>query len=199
VRGIEQVAALLISDDPRQKADRILGYLVAEAQARGGAVLGIEDGKLVPFVTRGVALDDLTGIRSQWLGVQPTLAEGRACSIKKSLLAPLLEGGELAGALYLLDPKSFEEKDSELLRALLAKALKSPLGVPREVAGYLTTVSAAEMERQHLWLLLQRNEWNIARVARLMGLSRRTVYLRLRRYGIPREKVPKTLKRSPAM
>jgi transcriptional regulator of acetoin/glycerol metabolism len=47
------------------------------------------------------------------------------------------------------------------------------------------------MEREKLLLLLNRNEWNIARVARLMGVTRRTVYLRLQRYNIPRERVPK--------
>ena len=49
---------------------------------------------------------------------------------------------------------------------------------------------AATVTPQHL--LLNRNEWNIARVARLMGVTRRTVYLRLQRYGIPRERVPRT-------
>ena len=47
------------------------------------------------------------------------------------------------------------------------------------------------MEREKLLLLLNRNEWNIARVARLMGVTRRTIYLRLQRYNIPRERVPK--------
>ena len=46
--------------------------------------------------------------------------------------------------------------------------------------------------REKLLLLLNRNEWNIARVARLMGVTRRTIYLRLQRYNIPRERVPKT-------
>ena len=32
----------------------------------------------------------------------------------------------------------------------------------------------------------------IPRVARLMGVTRRTIYLRLQRYNIPRERVPKT-------
>jgi DNA-binding NtrC family response regulator len=52
------------------------------------------------------------------------------------------------------------------------------------------------MEREKLLLLLNRNEWNIARVARLMGVTRRTVYLRLQRYNIPRERVPKSRPRS---
>ena len=54
------------------------------------------------------------------------------------------------------------------------------------------------MEREKLLLLLNRNEWNIARVARLMGVTRRTVYLRLQRYKIPRERVLKTRVRARA-
>jgi len=49
-----------------------------------------------------------------------------------------------------------------------------------------------DMEREKLLLLLNRNEWNIARVARMMGVTRRTVYLRLQRYNILRERVPKS-------
>jgi transcriptional regulator of acetoin/glycerol metabolism len=44
--------------------------------------------------------------------------------------------------------------------------------------------------------LLDRNEWNIARVARLMRVTRRTVYLRLERYGVERKKVRKTPERA---
>ena len=50
----------------------------------------------------------------------------------------------------------------------------------------------ADIEREKLLLLLNRNEWNIARVAPSCGLTRRTVYLRLHRYNIPRERVRKT-------
>ena len=57
---------------------------------------------------------------------------------------------------------------------------------------YLERTPVEDMEREKLLLLLNRNEWNIARVARLMGVTRRTIYLRLQRYGIPRERVPKT-------
>jgi transcriptional regulator of acetoin/glycerol metabolism len=56
---------------------------------------------------------------------------------------------------------------------------------------YLERTPVEDMEREKLLLLLNRNEWNIARVARLMGVTRRTIYLRLQRYNIPRERVPK--------
>lgn len=57
---------------------------------------------------------------------------------------------------------------------------------------YLERTPVEDMEREKLLLLLNRNEWNIARVARLMGVTRRTIYLRLQRYNIPRERVRKT-------
>jgi len=56
---------------------------------------------------------------------------------------------------------------------------------------YLERTPVQDLEREKLLLLLNRNEWNIARVARLMGVTRRTIYLRLQRYNIPRERVPK--------
>jgi len=42
-----------------------------------------------------------------------------------------------------------------------------------------------------LMLLLSRNEWNIARVARLLGVSRVTVYHRLAKYGLSRKQPQK--------
>jgi transcriptional regulator of acetoin/glycerol metabolism len=45
--------------------------------------------------------------------------------------------------------------------------------------------------------LLERNEWNIAEVARLLSVTRRTVYMRLRSFGIERKHVPKIYKKIP--
>ena len=56
-----------------------------------------------------------------------------------------------------------------------------------------------EIERRRLVAALERHEWNIARVARLIGVTRRTIYLRLKRYKIDRRRVPKTLKVCPPL
>jgi hypothetical protein len=42
--------------------------------------------------------------------------------------------------------------------------------------------------------LLEEQEWNVSRVARLLGVTRMTIYNRLRRHGVRREHVPKTAK-----
>jgi len=65
---------------------------------------------------------------------------------------------------------------------------------------YLERTPLRDLERQKLLLLLERHEWNIARVARLLGTTRRTVYARLERYRIARRRVRKapTTRRAPA-
>jgi transcriptional regulator of acetoin/glycerol metabolism len=81
---------------------------------------------------------------------------------------------------------------------ILAKAVadlastEATRGIADAWTTYLERTPVEDMEREKLLLLLNRNEWNIARVARLMGVTRRTIYLRLQRYNIPRERVPKT-------
>ena len=53
----------------------------------------------------------------------------------------------------------------------------------------VVTVGEEDISRG-LLLLLERNEWNIARVARLLGVSRLTVYRRLSRLGVSRPDGP---------
>ena len=54
-----------------------------------------------------------------------------------------------------------------------------------------------EETRLQLLSLLERHEWNIAEVARLLKVTRRTVYMRLRSFGIERKHVPKIYKKMP--
>jgi hypothetical protein len=111
----------------------------------------------------------------------------------------------LAAVLYVdsLDPHFCTSQDLERLTKfsrIIAKAVGEDASVTVERGpsraeaweSYLERTPVEDMEREKLLLLLNRNEWNIARVARLMGVTRRTIYLRLQRYNIPRERVPKT-------
>jgi transcriptional regulator of acetoin/glycerol metabolism len=68
--------------------------------------------------------------------------------------------------------------------------------VPKDWEDYLAQTPAEQVARAQLIALLDRNEWNIARVARLMRVTRRTIYLRLDRYGVERKRVRKTARRS---
>jgi len=117
-------------------------------------------------------------------------------------VVPVFEEDTLLALLYVdsLEPHFCDAHDLERLgkfSRILAKAVTESTPGERGRTSeawesYLERTPVEDMEREKLLLLLNRNEWNIARVARLMGVTRRTIYLRLQRYGIPRERVPKT-------
>lgn len=118
-------------------------------------------------------------------------------------VVPVFDDETFVALLYVDsgEPHFCDAHDLERLSKfsrIIAKAVadgSSPVPAGRSTESwesYLERTPVEDMEREKLLLLLNRNEWNIARVARLMGVTRRTVYLRLQRYGIPRERVPKT-------
>ena len=123
---------------------------------------------------------------------------------------PVFDDEALVALLYVdsMDPHFCAAHDLERLTKfsrIVAKAVTDTTPA-RDSGGrthaeawetYLERTPVEDMEREKLLLLLNRNEWNIARVARLMGVTRRTVYLRLQRYNIPRERVVKSRPRRP--
>ena len=117
-------------------------------------------------------------------------------------VVPVFEDETLVALLYV-DSRETHFCDTHDLERLgkfsriIAKAVTEgaapvPAAAAESWEAYLERTPVEDMEREKLLLLLNHNEWNIARVARLMGVTRRTVYLRLQRYGIPRERVPRT-------
>jgi transcriptional regulator with GAF, ATPase, and Fis domain len=125
-------------------------------------------------------------------------------------VVPVFEDEQLLAVLYVdsFEPHFCATHDLERLAKfskIIAKAVAdgSPQreglrGQAEAWEAYLERTPVEDMEREKLLLLLNRNEWNIARVARLMSVTRRTIYLRLERYNIPRERVPKTRQRAKA-
>ncbi len=111
------------------------------------------------------------------------------------------EGGLLRGLLYVELHEAVEIRPLRPLRALsemLAAALVDD-GFS-EAAGEAPTSDPAprepapmpdEPQSANLVFLLEHNEWNVSRVARLLGVTRMTVYNRLRRAGVGRKRIPK--------
>jgi transcriptional regulator with GAF, ATPase, and Fis domain len=94
-----------------------------------------------------------------------------------------------------------EFADSATLGAILARAcarLEQLRGIEDqeasatvEVAAFLESTPREEIERRQLLTILERNEWNLARAARILGVTRATIYKRMGRFGIQRLRVPK--------
>jgi hypothetical protein len=155
----------------------------------------------------------LAGLQAVWRGGESLVHDGfvslpgsgakrRTAGRRGAALAvfPVFDGDRLAALLYLEGQEIAASPPVDLQR-LLALARELVRGAPREperpAAGdgweaYLERTPIRDIERRKLSLLLDRNEWNISRVARILGVTRRTVYLRLQRYRIPRQHVSKS-------
>jgi transcriptional regulator with GAF, ATPase, and Fis domain len=174
------------------------------------------------FASRGIDQAVLDAVPAVWNSMSDPLRQGQTVYVgdreterRISLpsaerpgpasfaVVPVFDDETLVALLYVDsgEPHFCDTHDLERLgkfSRILAKAVtesSSPVEAGRTSEAwqsYLERTPVEDMEREKLLLLLNRNEWNIARVARLMGVTRRTIYLRLQRYGIPRERVPKT-------
>jgi transcriptional regulator with GAF, ATPase, and Fis domain len=214
------------ADDPRRLAERTLEVVMSLLNGRAGAVLACSGDEVSLFASRGIDQAVLDIIPAAWAAQKESLRRGETFYVPDRgaerrlpavlgerpgpasfAIAPVREEEELLALLYVdsLDPHFCDAHDIERLSKfsrIVAKSVHDTAS-PRSSAAtadsweaYLERTPVEDMEREKLLLLLNRNEWNIARVARMMGVTRRTVYLRLQRYNIPRERVPKSRARS---
>jgi transcriptional regulator with GAF, ATPase, and Fis domain len=217
------------ADDPRRLAERTLEVVMSLNNGRSGAVFSRDGDRVTLFASRGIDQHVLDAIQLVWTHHRDVLDRGETFYVPERATdrrlpkeeqahgpasfaaVPVFDGEQLVALLYVdsLDPHFCAPHDLERLSKftrIVAKAIQdsgpvAERGLSRVDAWetYLERTPVEDMEREKLLLLLNRNEWNIARVARLMGVTRRTIYLRLQRYNIPRERVPKTrLRAAPA-
>jgi transcriptional regulator of acetoin/glycerol metabolism len=158
----------------------------------------------------------LAGLQAVWQGggalvedlvaLPRSAARRRAAGTPGARLAvfPVFDGDRLAALLYVDGQEIGGSSPGDLQRLVeLARGLvrgaprpdpeRPP--VPDGWESYLERTPIREIQRRKLSLLLARNEWNISRVARILGVTRRTIYLRLERYQIPRQRVSKAAPR----
>jgi len=210
------------ADDPRRLAERTLEVVMSLLNGRASAVFtSTEDGVML-FASRGIDQAVLDIVPAAWTAQEDGLRRGETLYVPDRAterrlpasvaerpgpasfaIVPVLEDEVLVALLYVdsQEPHFCDAHDLDRLSKfsrIVAKSVNDTAS-PRPGGGsgdsweaYLERTPVEDMEREKLLLLLNRNEWNIARVARMMGVTRRTVYLRLQRYNIPRERVPKS-------
>lgn len=194
---VEETLALLVADDPRRQAGKLLDHVAARCKAKAAAVVTVADDDLTSFAGE-VPLSRLTALQRLWKAEAKDLRAGRPVGGGDYRALPLMDGHELTGLLFVEGGAGVEMKNPAVIA--LAAALKAARERPaRRGAPEAGAVEGAEVERRRLLAALDRHEWNIARVARLVGVTRRTIYLRLQRYKIDRRRIPKTLKVCPPL
>jgi len=222
---VDEFADIVVgADDPRRLAERTLDVMIALGNGRAGAVFAREGTGFSLFASRGIDQHVLDTVPRIWEERRDLLLRGEAfyasdratdrrlprserAGPPSFVVVPVQSGGLLSALVYLdsAEPRFCTPHDLERLgkfARIIAKAVSDSRrpdrdrGAPETWQAYLERTPIRDMERDKLLLLLNRNEWNIARVARLMGVTRRTVYLRLQRHGIPRERVRRSASRT---
>jgi transcriptional regulator with GAF, ATPase, and Fis domain len=220
-----QFADLVIGTvEPHRLGERTLEVVMALTNGRSSGVFEVADQRLTLFASRGIDQHVLDAVDRLWRRDKDQLRRGRPIYVPDTMtdkelphasaggpaslaMFPVLDDDDLVALVYVdsAEPHFCQASDVERLAQfsrMLVRAVRPEQGPSaREHSSweaYLERTPVQDIERQKLLLLLNRNEWNIARVARLMGVTRRTVYLRLQRYNIRRERVVKTRLRSVA-
>ena len=222
---IDQFTDLVVgADDPRRLGERTIDVVLSLVEGRCGAVFTLDGDRLLLFASRGLDQHALDAAQMVWTTAQQSLRAGvsfyapepsalpglRALAREGPAaltMVPVQQDEALVALLYVdaAEPHFLTNPDRDRLlkfARIVARAV-SQTAAPRTNRveaweSYLERTPVEDMEREKLLLLLNRNEWNIARVARLMGVTRRTIYLRLQRHNIPRERVPKSRPRKAA-
>lgn len=137
-----------------------------------------------------------------WASPPDTLALGTPLhqwGRRSFVVVPCLAESGLRGLLYLhepSEPRRLHGPRFHALSGMLANAL-SPAQPSTSLDSTRAAVDQQVLDAENLAAMMERHEWNLSHVARVLGLTRMTIYNRLRRLGVARKRVRKT-KRRPA-
>jgi GAF domain-containing protein len=193
-------------------ADRTLEAVADFSNASSAALFVREQERVRLFASRDIDLATLEAIANTWTTYRSSLLNGELIvesgATGSRAIVPILSESRLTGLLYVrtAEARFTDDRDRNALVqfariAAMALSAAPELPVPgTAVELYLERTGTDDVARQQLLVLLDKHEWNIARVARVMGVTRATIYNRIARLGIERRHVPKigAPKRQPA-
>ena len=195
-----ELARVLAPDDAAAAAaatTKLLWFLVHRAGAAGGCVLitPLERAMPTQYAACNLGLDQLATIHGAWTEAEPWIRRGQAVQHPTHVFLPVVDRemeDAILAVLYLDAPRRFDAATLQPYVDALGEALliSRQLVFERAGGGEVRPTGRAGLLR-----VLQDAEWNVARAARVLGVTRRTVYLRLQRYGIDRQRIPKSVTR----
>lgn len=191
-------AAARIPGRAARFAGMLVDVMIELLEASHAALYETTGGGLRLVYSQNLDQRSLEAAAAHWSAAAAALGSGmprQGQTPRPYLLLPCLAGTRLQGVLYLECERRPRPAQSHVFGALLGEALSGLAGTPAQPA---RSDPADEIEAKHLLGLLERNEWNVSRVARILGVTRMTLYGRLRRFGLVRRRVRHTRPAGPA-
>jgi hypothetical protein len=186
----QRVLELMTKKAPRQAAEALLEYLSMDSDASGAALFTVDESACTLFLGAPINQEGVDWCFEVWTKSQVQLKAGFSVQHEHRRLFPLMLGGSCVGLLHI-EATHFEEVHLLEVAADLASSLVRCQTRTSAIEDYLQNTPSNEIDRKRLELLLSRHEWNISRVARILGYARITVYRHMERFGIPRLKTGK--------
>lgn len=191
---VDHLIDIALTDEPDEVTDRLLRAILAFTEGHRAALFELRQESLRLSGSRGIgqaALDEVD--RACGLN-RDELREGRHVISRSGIVHPVMVRGHLAGVLFTESTRITTFEDARDVHALAQFARVAGRIFARrwaQPASYLASATPDDIARDQMLVLLEQHEWNIARVARVLGVTRPTIYARLQRFGLPRHKVAK--------
>lgn len=179
---LDDAIQVLVAAEPRGATRRLLTLVAGFTGAQAIAAFEVRAGRLVLFGSYDLAQATIDAAEKVFASGRARLEAGHVVHGESHAVVPLFEKGQWVGVLCL---QGAREGSAEDAAESLGPVLAATIGLARAAD---RSDPAARLRE-----LLEGHEWNVARVARILGVTRVTVYERMRRFGIPRKKVPRSI------
>ena len=123
---------MLVADDPRRSADRILARLVQIHRARGGAILRPLEGQVEVWLSAGLSLSGLAELPVRWADHFAELVLGRTVVVPGFAMVPAMLGAEMVAAVSKLCRVS--DLVAIAAKTRVVTGLRTTLGLPGRLA-----------------------------------------------------------------
>jgi len=183
------------AENQQHIAESALELILLLSGAHCGAVFRVSEGEPLLVASQDIHQESLAAGMRVWATRRRDLAAGDGVVYLPTGLVVPVGPQDRRGYLYADQPEpgfrfSAEQRSAfaEILGRVLASVADTSSPRPLPAVGLRWSV---DQDRAMLASLLEEEEWNIARVARMLGVRRQTIYNRLARYKIVRQRVPK--------
>jgi hypothetical protein len=190
--SIDRIVGAVVSDNPRKDGERVLAHLAITHRARSAALLVCHCERLKPMATHGSSDELVASVTALWTAQGAALERGEPVTSGSVRLVPLRTDGALVGVIAIATSQPLDP----LLVGSVERPLLRTIQTWRAVAlSYVCATSPDAFLREKLVYHLTHCDWKIARVAKIMNVTRNTIYSWLTKYRITRPKAGRSAPR----